>query len=409
MLLVASLIVLVQGVLSQNDLPVSCRTVVNKAATNPLKCVMVTRSALGIKGLELDPAWQQTSQLSADPQTDTTNAQNGFYNDLLKQWVDNPAAGDSENPSVADAAKQLKPDSLPGACRWDTERSNTLGNDEACLCPATQITCEINRKGCYWYKIPPVGGLEPTFACINTAERFYYLLAKLLRKRGKKDFAIKIRYGATPARGQLPLGPYGPALIGGGSQNAMMRAMQQVQSLQSSRPGFGQFMGGAPGAGSPKGLGQGGFGGQMAQFTQMQGQLAGQMGQPQSQLGMYGQPMPQNPYSAQMGGQMGQHQQPAGQMFGHGQMGQQQPQAGQMFGQANYGGYNTFSTPAPQAETTTDSPPAPEPQWNPYAQAGAPYGQSPPQYGMSPQYGQNPYQPPQTPYQPQNPYPYQWK
>ena len=110
--------VLVQGVLSQNDLPVSCRTVVNKAATNPLKCVMVTRTALGIKGLELDPAWQQTSQLSADPQTDTTNAQNGFYNDLLKQWVDNPAAGDNENPSVADAAKQLKPDSLPGACRY---------------------------------------------------------------------------------------------------------------------------------------------------------------------------------------------------------------------------------------------------------------------------------------------------
>ena len=34
----------------------------------------------------------------------------------------------------------------------------------------------------------------PTFACINTAERFYHLLAKLLKKRGKKDFAIKIRF-----------------------------------------------------------------------------------------------------------------------------------------------------------------------------------------------------------------------
>ena len=34
----------------------------------------------------------------------------------------------------------------------------------------------------------------PTHACINSAERFYFLLAGLLKKRGKKDFAIKIRY-----------------------------------------------------------------------------------------------------------------------------------------------------------------------------------------------------------------------
>jgi len=342
--------------------------------------VMVTRTALGISGLELDPAWQQAAQLSADLQTDTINNQDSFYNDLLKQWVNNPAASDGTNPSVADAAKQLLPDSLPGACRWDLERSNRLGNAEACLCPATQTTCEINRKGCYWYKIPPVGGLEPSFSCINTAERFYYLLAKLLRKRGKKDFAIKIRYGATPARGQLPLGPYGPALIGGGSQNAMMRAMQQVQSLQNSK---------------------------MAQFQQMQAQLAGGMGQPQSLLGgMHGQQnmgMLQNPYAAQMGQQMGQQQpQMYGQQMGQqpqaglmnpyaAQMGQQQPQAGQMFGQQNFAGYNQFSTAAPPEETTTAAPAPAQMGWNPYGQ----YGQSPPQYG-------------QTPYQQQQPYPY-WK
>ena len=33
----------------------------------------------------------------------------------------------------------------------------------------------------------------PKYACLNNAERFYYLLQKLLKKRGKNDFAIKIK------------------------------------------------------------------------------------------------------------------------------------------------------------------------------------------------------------------------
>ncbi|CAN0541712.1 unnamed protein product, partial [Ectocarpus sp. 8 AP-2014] len=119
------------------------------------------------------------------------------------------------NPSTADLATALNPMNLPGACRWDLERSNKLGSDQACLCPATESTCTLNRKGCFWYEMPEAS--ITTFSCINTAERFYHLLARLLKKRGKKDFAIKIRYGATPARGQLPMGPYGPAIIGGGS------------------------------------------------------------------------------------------------------------------------------------------------------------------------------------------------
>merc|ERR1719350_769569 len=135
----------------------------------------------------------------------------------------------------------INPDALPGACRWDLERSNTLGSDQACLCPATETTCTIGRKGCYWYEIPDSNALDiPTFACINTAERFYHLLAKLLKKRGKKDFAIKIRYGATPARGQLPMGPYGPAIIGGGSQSQMHLALQQLKMQQmKGQPGYG--------------------------------------------------------------------------------------------------------------------------------------------------------------------------
>ena len=73
------------------------------------------------------------------------------------------------------------------------ERSNRLGSDEACLCPATESTCTLGRKGCYWYDMPAGSVDITTFACINSAERFYHLLSKLLKKRGKKDFAIKIR------------------------------------------------------------------------------------------------------------------------------------------------------------------------------------------------------------------------
>merc|ERR1712034_183578 len=141
----------------------------------------------------------------------------------------------------------INPDALPGACRWDLERSNTWGSDQACLCPATETTCTIGRKGCYWYEMPDSNALDiPTFACINSAERFYHLLARLLKKRGKKDFAIKIRYGATPARGQLPLGPYGPAIIGGGSHNKMALALQQLGRGMMSRfsgPQYGGHQG----------------------------------------------------------------------------------------------------------------------------------------------------------------------
>ena len=85
--------------------------------------------------------------------------------------------------------------------RWDYLRSNQ--GLSACLCPATKQTCSLDRKACYWYKMPEEKAHKlanqgvvyiPTHACINSAERFYFLLAGLLKKRGKKDFAIKIRY-----------------------------------------------------------------------------------------------------------------------------------------------------------------------------------------------------------------------
>jgi len=240
--------------LSEADLPVNCRTVVFSEARTPLACVMITRNTLNTPGLQLDTInWGTVGQLSADPNTDTDNAQDTVYNDLLKSWVVNPVStGNGLNPTVADAASALDPDLLPGACRWDFERSNKLGSDQACLCPATVTTCAIGRKGCYWYEIPDEPTIVPTFACINTAERFYHLLAKLLKKRGKKDFAIKIRYGATPARGQLPLGPYGPAIIGGGRNSNMNRALQQLKMMQQQKQAYQPYQSYQPSYGAPQ-------------------------------------------------------------------------------------------------------------------------------------------------------------
>ena len=45
-----------------------------------------------------------------------------------------------------------------------------------------------------FFQLPDdTNGLMPSYACLNNAERFYYLLEKLLKKRGKNDFAIKIK------------------------------------------------------------------------------------------------------------------------------------------------------------------------------------------------------------------------
>merc|ERR1712168_1630630 len=52
--------------------------------------------------------------------------------------------------------------------------------------------------------------------CMHNSERFYNLMARLLAKRGKKEFALNIKYNSAPARGKLPYGPHGPAIIGFG-------------------------------------------------------------------------------------------------------------------------------------------------------------------------------------------------
>jgi len=234
-----------------NFLPTSCRDVVYKEAENPLACSWVTRKQIGQEGLlNLDPfKWSNVAQLSADKYTD-----DNVYNDLLMSVVASPTdspgtpnptpkpEGTKQNPTLEHATNALNPDNLPGACKWDYQRSNQ--GLHACLCPATKQTCSADRKECYWYQMPEEKAQKlgnqgvvyiPTHACINSAERFYYLLAGLLKKRGKKDFAIKIRYGATPARGQLPLGPYGPAIIGGGAFSSEGLAKQTLAKNLLSR------------------------------------------------------------------------------------------------------------------------------------------------------------------------------
>merc|ERR1711922_88801 len=130
-------------------------------------------------------------------------------------------------------------ENLPGKCRFDPYRAMVDPNS-ACLCVATQETCTKNRDGCYWHEDPDTHYRE----CISKAERFYNQLYALLSKRGKKSFAINIRYGATPARGNLPYGPWGPAIIGYGNPSPSQQVglfRRPYPRGRPSRPPMQQF------------------------------------------------------------------------------------------------------------------------------------------------------------------------
>jgi len=185
---------------------------------------------------------------------------------------------------------------IPGYCRWDAHRANS-DTKSACMCPTNMQTCN-KRPNCFWYEDPRT----PFKECISNAERFYNMLHRLLMRRGKKDFAIKIRYGATPARGQLPYGLYGPAIIGQGNPNPnSMYGVYGMRNPYDKQQGMGMFQ-------------QGGVYG------------------PQSQLDAYGRPMPQThmygQYNYQTPGGMGaghygNRQNMFNQHFRHGQHHQQ--------------------------------------------------------------------------------------
>jgi len=101
-----------------------------------------------------------------------------------------------------------------GICRWAGGRKGTderEGSRGVCLCPATtEKLCTKGRASCYFHSDRKTN--EKT--CISKPERFYNQLARLLSRRGKKDFSMKIQYGAAGALGYLPMGLQGPSFIG---------------------------------------------------------------------------------------------------------------------------------------------------------------------------------------------------
>jgi len=101
-----------------------------------------------------------------------------------------------------------------GICRWAGGRKGTdekEGSRGVCLCPATtEKLCTKGRASCYFHTDRKTN--EKT--CISKPERFYNQLARLLSKRGKKDFSMKIQYGAAGALGYLPMGLQGQAFVG---------------------------------------------------------------------------------------------------------------------------------------------------------------------------------------------------
>ena len=67
------------------------------------------------------------------------------------------------------------------------------------------MECTIDKR-CYWNSDYKIGRDE----CISSAEQFYKVLARLLIRRGKQDFAIRIEHHSAPGRAHLPFGPSGP-------------------------------------------------------------------------------------------------------------------------------------------------------------------------------------------------------
>jgi len=126
-----------------------------------------------------------------------------------------------------------------GACFWDFQLAKLEGGTNACLCPRKKKECH-QKKQCYWFKhrVPADKHKDSKGhhhhdgkdskdhhkdekemgVCMHNSERFYNLMARLLAKRGKKDLSLKIQYSSAPARGKLPWGPKGPAIIGYGEE-----------------------------------------------------------------------------------------------------------------------------------------------------------------------------------------------
>jgi len=170
----------------------NCRTVVASNVNDPVACSKITMADLLVFDAVATPGWG--ARVREDD--------HGGWQEYA----------DEENPDLLNHHDKIDLRKMPGRCRYDPFR-HMIDPSSACLCVATRETCEYGRDGCVWYHDKKTGYRE----CISKAEKFYNMLYALLKKRGKKSFAIKIRYGATGARGQLPYGPYGPAIVGMGN------------------------------------------------------------------------------------------------------------------------------------------------------------------------------------------------
>merc|ERR1719447_469688 len=189
----------------------NCRTVVAININSPVVCSKMKLGNLLKFNAAFSPMWGHRTNKEGTEQIDL----DGEGSD--PNWIK-----DEGGKTIVDL------ENLPGKCRFDPYRAMVDPNS-ACLCVATQETCTKNRDGCYWHEDPETHYKE----CISKAERFYNQLYALLSKRGKKSFAINIRYGATPARGNLPYGPWGPAIIGYGNPSPS----QQIGLFRRRGPG----------------------------------------------------------------------------------------------------------------------------------------------------------------------------
>merc|ERR1719435_882763 len=189
----------------------NCRTVVAININSPVVCSKMKLGNLLKFNAAFPPMWGHRTNKEGTEQIELE----GEGSD--PNWVNTDSMGQSS----------VDLENLPGKCRFDPYRAMVDPNS-ACLCVATQETCTKNRDGCYWHEDPDTHYKE----CISKAERIYNQLYALLSKRGKKSFAINIRYGATPARGNLPYGPWGPAIIGYGNPSPS----QQIGLFRRPRP-----------------------------------------------------------------------------------------------------------------------------------------------------------------------------
>jgi len=237
------------------------------------------------------------SQLSTDFSNMGQNFENGLGSVTAGQTVVMKKGADeweiidnTASTKLAYVCQKAQPSSNVGFCRWDAFRANT-DVKSACMCPTSMNTC-AKRSNCFWYEDPN----SPFKECISNSERFYNMLHRLLVRRGKKDFAIKIRYGSTPARGHMPFGPYGPSIIGAGNPNPTsmfgvyghknpydrQRGMRMPPQMMGQMGQQGHQMMGQMGQQGPQMMGQMGQQGpqMMGQHgPQMMGQMRGQQGQ----------------------------------------------------------------------------------------------------------------------------------